>query len=215
MKIRIKSLVLGPVETNCYIIENEDNMEAVVIDPGDSGDEIYDMVKGDGFSISAILLTHGHFDHILGLIDLLPHLKDEGKSYQILASSDEEEVLSDPELNESRSHIEGGYTVKADRLLKDNEEFEAAGIRFVCLHTPGHTKGSCCYYLSEKKILFSGDTLFARSVGRTDLPTGSMRQLKKSIDEKLMSLDDDVQVFPGHDSYTTIGDERRMNPFIG
>ena len=210
MKIRIKSMVLGPVETNCYIIENEENKEAVVIDPADHGDQILQNIAQDGFKLTAVLLTHGHFDHITGLAKM----EEARDQFTVYASQKEVELLYDTSLNCSTDMGDGGFCVKPDRTLSDQESFTAAGVPFVCIETPGHTSGSCCYFIAEKKLLFAGDTVFAGSVGRTDLPTGSMKDMKKSIEEKLRPMDDDIQVFPGHGPYTTIGDEKRFNPFF-
>ncbi|MCR4892600.1 MAG: MBL fold metallo-hydrolase [Lachnospiraceae bacterium] len=213
MKAKISWMVLGPVQTNCYIMENTETHEAVVVDPGDNGRAIYRHIEESGLELKGILLTHGHFDHILGLKDLISAVREaKGNSELVIpvyADAKEADLLSDGELNCS-----GGCTVKPDKLLSDREKFHLAGFEFVCLSTPGHTQGSCCFYVPAEKVLFSGDTLFAGSVGRTDLPTGSMGSLIRSIREKLLGLPDDTVVLPGHDSQTTMGDEKKYNPYF-
>ncbi len=205
----IKSLILGPVQTNVYFIINDDTSECVLVDPAYSPERIVQLIKDNGLILCGILLTHGHFDHIAGVQGVLDEYK-----VPVYASAKEEKLLSDPELNESREVFGRGITVVPDHLLKDNEEFELGGITFRNMDTPGHTEGSCCYYAKEMGALFSGDTLFEGSVGRTDLPTGSSRTITRSLNEVIMTLPDETDVYPGHGGYTTIGDERNYNPWI-
>ena len=205
MAIRIKSMVMGPVATNCYYFYEEGNTQAVVIDPPVKGEWIHEHLKGRGLSVAAILFTHGHFDHISGANELR-----DASGAKICAPLPEQEMLEDPSLNLSDQN----YSVRADRFLSDGEELLLAGINVRVIFTPGHTSGGCCYYLENEKTLFSGDTLFAGSVGRTDLQTGSHAQLIASVKEKLMVLPDDVNVYPGHGESTSIGEERKYNPFL-
>ena len=205
----IKSLILGPVQTNVYFIINDDPSECLLVDPAYSPERIVQLIKDNGLILCGILLTHGHFDHIAGVQGVLDEYK-----VPVYASAKEEKLLSDPELNESREVFGRGITVVPDHLLKDNEEFELGGITFRNMDTPGHTEGSCCYYAKEMGALFSGDTLFEGSVGRTDLPTGSSRTITRSLNEVIMTLPDETDVYPGHGGYTTIGDERNYNPWI-
>ncbi len=205
MGVRIRSMVMGPVATNCYYFYDEEIKQAVVVDPPEKGAWIYEHLLGKGLQVDAILLTHGHFDHISGVNAL-----KEMSGAEIYAPLPEKEMLSDPSLNLS----DEGVVVTADHYTEDQEKLVVANIPVEVIFTPGHTGGGCCYYLEEEKILISGDTLFAGSVGRTDLPTGSHTQLIKSIREKLMVLPDDVIVYPGHGESTSIGEERKFNPFL-
>lgn len=206
--MKIRTMVLGPVETNVYFLIREESGEAVLFDPADAPDRICDFLKKEGLALKAVCLTHGHFDHINGLAGLLKEIP-----VPVYASAGEERLLSDGELNESLGFYGRAVTVKADHLLKDGEVFEAAGFAIEMIDTPGHTEGSCCYYLKEENVLFSGDTLFEGSVGRTDLATGSMKALLRSIQEKLSPLPDETAVYPGHGGMTTIGDEKKWNPY--
>ena len=133
----------------------------------------------------------------------------------VYACEQEQAVLADPDKNLSVQFQGGGLHLKADMLLKDGETFEAAGYTFQMLHTPGHTEGSCCYYVKSEKVLFSGDTLFEGSYGRIDFPTGSGRQMIHSVADILLNLPDDTNVYPGHMGYTTIADEKQYNPLAG
>ena len=210
----IRSVVLGPVQTNVYFIINDVTKECVIADPADSPEVIIRLIKENGLIPAAIILTHGHYDHIAGIAGLLEGLRDEVK-LPIYAAETEKRLLSDVELNHSLMSYGRGITVDADVFLKDGEEFEAAGIQFRCIHTPGHTEGSCCYLIEDMKALISGDTLFEGSIGRTDLPTGSMSVMRQTLTDKIMPLEDDITVYPGHGGITTIGDEKRWNPFLG
>lgn len=206
----IKAMVLGPVQTNVYFIINDETKQCVIADPADRADRIISFIESEGLKPEAIILTHGHYDHIAGVEGVLEKWK-----LPIYASADEERILTDVELNHSLMSYGRGITVKADVFLKDGEEFDTAGLHFKCIHTPGHTEGSCCYIIDSMKALISGDTLFEGSIGRTDLPTGSVPQMKKSLSGKIQTLPDDLNVYPGHGGATTIADEKRWNPFLG
>ena len=201
-------MVLGPVQTNCYFLINDETKEVLIIDPADNAAGIEGWIREEGLEPRAILLTHGHFDHILGVEGLR-------KAFDIpvYAGKNEADVLKDPRKNVSPM-LGRSVSVSADRLLSDNEIFTLAGIRMQVFFTPGHTEGSICFYLPDEKKLFSGDTLFEASVGRTDFPTGSSRQLVDAIKTRLFILDDDVMVYPGHGGCTSIGYEKTHNPFV-
>lgn len=208
--MEIKRLIVGMVQTNCYIVMNSDTKEAVIVDPGDNAPAIERAVAEKGTKVKAILLTHGHFDHVMAMEALR---KDYG--VPVYAHEEEVQILADPNMNLSCNYMRDGLHLKADKLLKDGDTFEEAGFTFRVMHTPGHTCGSCCYYVEEKKVLFAGDTLFEGSYGRIDFPTGSGRQMVHSVAEILFDLPDEVQVFPGHEGFTTIGDEKLYNPLAG
>ena len=206
--IKIGRMMLGVCQTNCYFVYREGSSKVIFIDPADYGDQIFQAMKNNGFEVAAILLTHGHFDHIWGCSRLR-----QLTSAPVYAYEGEEEVLLSSDLNVSAG-AGRACTVKANTLLKDGEEVTIEGMTFKLIATPGHTQGSCCYYFEEANMLISGDTLFEESVGRTDLPTGSMSTLVRSVKDKLFELPDDVVVYPGHGDSTTIGHEKKYNPFI-
>ena len=208
--MKIETLVLGDVRTNCYLLINEKTKEALVVDPADRADVIVRKLIDEGLTLKAILLTHGHGDHILAVDALKKQF-----GVKVYAAKAEEALLSDAAQNLSKALFGIAVTVKPDILLEDGQEFEAAGIRLRMLHTPGHTPGGCCYYQAEEKILFSGDTLFCGSIGRTDFPGGSLSELVRSVKEKLLVLPEDVKVYPGHEEITTIGHEKKYNPYMG
>ena len=209
-KLELQQMVLGPVYTNCYFLKNKETGEALIVDPADSPKRIFQKVEDMGAKPVGILLTHGHFDHVTAMEELR---RDLGVS--VYACEQEQAVLADPDKNLSVQFQGGGLHLKADMLLKDGETFEAAGYTFQMLHTPGHTEGSCCYYVKSEKVLFSGDTLFEGSYGRIDFPTGSGRQMIHSVADILLNLPDDTNVYPGHMGYTTIADEKQYNPLAG
>lgn len=208
--MEITRLVVGMVETNCYIALNPQNKEAVIVDPGDNAPKIIETCGKLGASVKVILLTHGHFDHVMAMEELRLKYKA-----PVFASEQEAGVLADPDKNLSCQFMSGGLYLKADRLLKDQEEFELIGYQFKVIHTPGHTCGSCCYYIASEKVLFAGDTLFEGSYGRIDFPTGNSREMINSVANVLFGLPEDTDVYPGHMGYTTIGDEKRYNPLAG
>lgn len=202
-------MVLGPVQTNVYFIINDDTKELVIADPADSPERIISYIEEKGLKPAAIILTHGHYDHIAGIDGLLDRWK-----LKIYASSDEKRLLKDTDLNHSVMSYGRALTVDADVFLGDGERFREAGIEFKCIHTPGHTEGSCCYLIDSMKALISGDTLFEGSIGRTDLPTGSVAQMRETLREKIVTLSDDIEVYPGHGGMTSMADEKRWNPYL-
>lgn len=208
MNLAIRMMVLGPVQTNCFFLINEDTKEVLVIDPADHAQKIIEWIKSENLKPVAILLTHGHFDHIMGVEGIR---KEYG--IPVYASRDEVDVLAKPQLNVST--MMGAYlSMNADELFCDGDVLELAGMKLKVISTPGHTIGSVCFYIEEEKVLISGDTLFEASVGRTDFPTGSSRQLIESIKTRLFILPDDTSVFPGHGGTTSIGYEKLHNPFV-
>lgn len=204
-RLCMKKLVLSVCATNCYIIYNSETMEGIIIDPAASYEKIDAVVKEIGANIKAILLTHGHFDHI-GAADELKKLY----GVKVYAHEAEADITENGMLNLS-AMFESSDSVKVDVKLHDDESFELCGFKIKLIHTPGHTKGSSCYLINdgEKDRLFSGDTLFCGSCGRTDFPTGSGRQLMDSIIDKLLVLDESLEVYSGHGEQTFIGDEKK------
>lgn len=202
---------LGDFMTNCYTVYNAVTRDAVLIDPACNARFLNNILVNEQLNCVAILLTHGHYDHIGALPELMELV---GHKVPIYASAEEEDVLNDPRKNLSTMLSGQMVTVKPDILLQDDQEIELLDTKLRCFLVPGHTKGGMCYYFAENGILFSGDTLFARSIGRSDFPTGDGIRLVKSIKEKLMTLPDETIVYPGHNERTTIEKERNANPFI-
>lgn len=206
--MKIEKFVLGALQTNSYLILNEDTKEVVIVDPAICPDYVLSHVKSKGYIPKAILLTHGHFDHVMGIEGWVSNYE-----IPVYLHEDEKEVLANPKLNLSVM-MGKYYAYDKVQTLKDGEVLELAGFSFKVIHTPGHTKGGCCYYEEREGVLISGDTLFQASVGRSDFPTGSMSTLVRSIKERLFVLPDDVMVYPGHNNLTCIADEKKYNPFV-
>lgn len=206
-KMHITVLTVGPVQTNCYIASAEESKSCVVIDPGEEPDKIADYMDREGMQCLGILITHGHFDHITGVKGLVKRT-----GAPVYAYEGEKELMENPALNGSRLV---GYelSVKPDVLLKDGQNLEIGGLAFEVIHTPGHTVGGCCFYEKSSAVLFSGDTIFMESIGRTDFPTGSSKQLLASVREKVLVLPEDVRIYPGHGEETTVENEKKYNPY--
>lgn len=207
--LRVEQYVVGPVMTNCYFAVNEDTNEALIVDPGDSAAQLAAKIKEQGIIPKAVLLTHGHFDHASAAEALAKEF-----SVPVYAEEHEKETLESPEINLCGMMGQRGVVFHADIYVKDGDILELAGFSIKVFHTPGHTKGGCCYYIEKEQALFAGDTLFCQSVGRTDFPGGSASVLLRSIEEKLMPLPGQTKVYPGHNETTTIGWERQYNPFL-
>lgn len=201
--------VLGIVQTNCYLALDRKTRDAVLIDPADNCSEIARMQQEAGARICGILLTHGHFDHIMAAEEASRRFHAE-----IYACEEEKELLADADMNCSGSLRGKRVVLEAGRWLRDGAIVSLGSLAFQAIHTPGHTKGGMCYYFSRDGVLFSGDTLFFESVGRTDLPTGNGGEIVRSIKEKLMVLPGETLVLPGHGSQTTIDYEKKNNPYI-
>lgn len=204
---QIEWMVLGMVSTNTYLVKNKDTGELLIIDPADAAGSIQEKIRQMEGRPAAILLTHGHFDHMMAAEELRT-----AYDIPVYACRKEQELLKNARYNLSASWA-SPHVLEADRYLADGEVFRLAGFEIRLLHTPGHTEGSCCYYLSEEEVLFSGDTLFAGSVGRTDFPTSSGAEMRNSLHRLLAELPGDTRVCPGHGEETTIAYEKRYNPF--
>lgn len=208
-KVHIKTMILGMVQTNCYIVKASESKEVVVIDPADDAIKIENYLKKNDLVCKKIFLTHGHFDHITGANDL--------KSLtgaDIYAHEEEANLLKNPSLNASVHMGREKISLEPDYFFKDKEVVEAAGLTWQVIYTPGHTEGGACYFLKDEGIIFSGDSLFYESIGRTDFPTGNHQKLIESINNKLLVLPDNIEVYPGHGRPTTIGHERSFNPYL-
>ena len=198
--------ILGPVFTNVYYAMNPESREIFIVDPAAAADRIEQRISRMGGKPVAILLTHGHFDHILAAEEIRSRYQ-----IPIYACLQEKEMLREPSVNMT-DQFSRTVSLKADHYLSDLDVFTCAGYTVQMLHTPGHTVGSCCYYLPDEGILLSGDTLFRGSYGRTDLETGSTAAIIRSVRRLLKMLPDDTVVLPGHMGRTTIGFEKKYNP---
>ncbi len=207
--IKVYSIRVSVFSTNCYLVQNTETKEGFLIDPGDYEEKILEFLREKEVVLTGIYLTHGHLDHMMAA----ERIKAE---YNVPVYCHEAElaVLADPVQNLTSRFMRSGYVFTDAVGLKDGAEFTAAGVTVAVLHTPGHTPGGCCYYLPSNGILFSGDTLFYRSIGNTEFPGGSMGTISRSIREKLYTLPEETVVYAGHGEETDIGSEMRGNPFV-
>lgn len=203
---QLQRAIIGPIATNVFFLINTDTKEILLVDPAEEAPRLIQYIKGQGFSLKGILLTHGHEDHILAAKDL-----KEAFDCPILAHEEEAALLAEPKMNCSLM-VGEPFSLIPDRLVREGEKITLAGLSFKVLHTPGHTAGSCCYYFPAYELLISGDTLFHGSYGRTDLPTGNDAQMLASIRRLLTELPEETLVWPGHMDRTYIAFEKRYNP---
>ncbi len=202
-KFMIKRFVAGPIETNCYLVWDPSTADACLVDPGGEAEKIKDFLEDNGLRLGFIINTHGHGDHIAANSDF---------NVPIYIHGSDKDFLTDPAKNLSGAFLFPFVSPAASRILKDGDTVKLGTLSMEVMHTPGHTPGSISIALDD--VVFTGDTLFAGGVGRTDLEDGSEDDLFRSIRDKLMPLADDVIIYPGHGPESTIGEERDSNPFI-
>ena len=205
-KLQIACARLGMLETNCYFGYDAQTGGTFIVDPADDAEAIKGWCLANGKRPAAILLTHGHFDHIMAADALRREF-----SVPIYAAEAEKPVLENAQYNLS-AMWHRPVTLKADQYLKDGQILSLAGFSIKVISTPGHTAGGLCYYLEKERVLFSGDTLFAGSYGRVDFPTSSMAEMARSVRERLLTLPEDTIVYPGHGESTDISSEKKYNP---
>lgn len=203
----VERLALGVYGANCYLIVCEDTKEAVIIDLGGEPEKIIKKSIAEGFSINCIILTHGHGDHIAGVPGLLKEI-----NCPVYAHEKEAELLINPKLNLTSTMYMDKISIKPDKLLKENDVIEVGNLSIKVIYTPGHTMGGIS--LKVDNYIFTGDTLFQGSIGRTDLFGGSYDDIIDSINNKILIYDDETIILPGHGPATTIGAEKRTNPFV-
>lgn len=204
-----ESIIVGPLSVNCYVVACGQSREGIVVDPGGDADRIIDLVEEHGLKIHTIINTHGHFDHLGGNGQTVAAF-----GARLLIHQADAAMLSRSAEIARKYGLQGEKSPEADGYLVDGMNIFFGSCRAKVLHTPGHSQGGCCLYFEEERKIITGDTLFADSIGRTDLPGGSHEQLLESIRTKLFTLPDDVIVYPGHGPHTTIGHEKRFNPYF-
>ena len=204
-----ETIAVGPLSVNCYIVACEQSREGIVVDPGGDAELIARLVRQHDLKINTIINTHGHFDHV-------------GGNHRVVASFGAKLMIHQADapmlarsVEVARTYgLQGEKSPEADDFLTDGMEVVFGACRLKVLHTPGHTRGGCCLYFEDERKVITGDTLFADSIGRTDLPGGSHEQLLESIRTKLFTLPEDVIAYPGHGPETTIGHEKNHNPYF-
>lgn len=207
--MQIETLVVGPIETNCYIIYDLDSREAVVIDAGDEAEYIIDYLEQHQLQVKAILNTHGHYDHTQANDAL--RIKT---GAPLAIHIDDAELLENPEKVSSKMLVQANACKAPEQLLHNGDIITFGKYALKVIFTPGHTKGGCCFYEENEAICFTGDTLFRGSIGRTDLYGGNYATLLHSVRERLHRLPDNVVIYPGHGPQSTMAFERKNNPFL-
>lgn len=204
-----KFFPVGPLQCNCSIVGDEQTHEAMVIDPGDNIDQILAILQQQKLTLKQIVITHAHIDHIGGAMKLKA-----ATGAPILMNQNDYALLKMLDIQAAWVGMQPPGTVQVDESLKDGSVLQIGNITSNVIHTPGHTEGSICLLFPQEKKLVAGDTLFAGSIGRTDLPGGSFEKIMSSLHTRLLALPDETEVVPGHGPLTTIGNERESNPFL-
>jgi glyoxylase-like metal-dependent hydrolase (beta-lactamase superfamily II) len=207
--MKLQTIVVGPFDVNCYLYWDEQSRDAVVIDPGGDEQLIIDAVEHSGASLRAILLTHGHGDHIAAVEAVKKKF-----AVPLYAAQEDAHLLSEPSELVATFYGRPVTAPPPDHYVTDEQLLTLGSINLRVLATPGHTPGGVCYLDEREGLLFCGDTLFSGSIGRTDLPGGSYEQLIASIQQKILTLPDEIVCLPGHGPQTTVGAERSGNPFL-
>jgi len=204
-----KILPVGPLQCNCSIIGDETTHEAMVIDPGDNIEDILAIIRDQKLRVKQIVITHAHIDHVGGAMKLRA-----ATGASILLNQNDYALLKMLDVQASWLGMATPGEVAIEASIADGDKLQTGSLTANVLHTPGHTEGSVCLYFPAEKLLIAGDTLFARSIGRTDLPGGSFEKIMRSLRDRVLTLPDDTLVIPGHGQRTTIGVEREENPFL-
>src|SRR5882757_65664 len=202
-------LPVGPLQCNCSVIGDEATREAMVIDPGDDIEEISAILRKHNLKVKQIVITHAHIDHVGGAMKLRA-----ATGAPILLNQNDYALLRMLDVQAAWVGMANPGTVEIDQSVNTGDTVKAGAHMANVLHTPGHTEGSICLYFAADKKLIAGDTLFAGSIGRTDLPGGSMQKILQSLHNTVLALPDETVVIPGHGPLTTIGEERQSNPFL-
>jgi hydroxyacylglutathione hydrolase len=204
-----KIFPVGPLQCNCSIVGDEQTHEAMVIDPGDEIEEILAILQQEKFTLKQIVVTHAHIDHVGGAMKLKA-----ATGAPILMNQNDYALLKMLDVQAAWIGMRPPGPVQIDESVADGRVLQVGNIASTVIHTPGHTEGSISLFFPQEKKLIAGDTLFAGSIGRTDLPGGSFEKIMSSLHTRLMALPDEVEVVPGHGPLTTIGEERETNPFL-
>jgi hydroxyacylglutathione hydrolase len=202
-------LPVGPLQCNCSVIGDETTHEAMVIDPGDEIGSVLGLIRKHNLQVKQIVITHAHIDHVGGAMKLRA-----ATGAPILLNQNDYALLKMLDVQAAWIGVENPGSVEIDQTLSQGDIVGTGPLKADVIHTPGHTEGSICLYFSAQQKLIAGDTLFAGSIGRTDLPGGSMQKIIDSLQEKVLALPDETVVVPGHGPLTTIGQERESNPFL-
>lgn len=204
-----KIFPVGPLQCNCSVIGDEKTHEAMVIDPGDQIEQILDILRQEKLTLKQIVITHAHIDHVGGAMKLKA-----ATGAPILMNQNDYALLKMLDMQAAWVGMRPPGDVQVDETISQGRVLKIGEISSNVIHTPGHTEGSICIYFPEEKKLIAGDTLFAGSIGRTDLPGGSMDKIMRSLHTQVLALPDETEVVPGHGPLTTIGEERETNPFL-